>query len=265
MFVLVARVNEYATGPAVIRAKGRMDLTANEAGTVASVEVVPGQKVSAGQLLVRFSAVDEAAEYGRSRREFELHLLKLLKSPADTTARQAVTSLRPQMELAKARLDHRTLRAPQAGVITDVRIRPGQALARGDTALVFSGQNAVFQVVAALPGHYLPMLKPGMPLRLELEGFRYSYQALTIDSLETQVIGPAEVRRFLGQEQSDAVKLDGPLVLVQGQLRGGTFTSDGSTYTYYDGMHAKAQAKVRSSRLIALLAPWLKVLEGYGH
>src|SRR3954453_282829 len=47
----LASLNEYASGPAVVRVDGRIDLTAKFAGTVAAVSAQPGQRVSLGQAL----------------------------------------------------------------------------------------------------------------------------------------------------------------------------------------------------------------------
>ena len=38
-------------------------------------------------------------------------------------------------------------------------------------------------MVALLPGEYRQLLKPGMPLRLDPQGYRYAYQHLIVDSV----------------------------------------------------------------------------------
>src|SRR4051812_23111194 len=52
-------VNEYGVGPAIIRARGRTGVTARTPGLVSTIEVVPGQKVTVGQVLVRLDSVAE--------------------------------------------------------------------------------------------------------------------------------------------------------------------------------------------------------------
>jgi hypothetical protein len=54
LFVILGKIREYASGPAVIRLGGRTDLTANAAGTVTQVLARPGERVARGRLLVRF-------------------------------------------------------------------------------------------------------------------------------------------------------------------------------------------------------------------
>lgn len=202
-------IDEYAVGPALIRAEGRRPVTAAAEGSVATVDVRPGERVAAGRVLMRLHDAAEQAEYERLDHEFELQLLKSLRDPSDQQARQALTALRVQKELAQARLDERSLRAPQDGVVRDLRVRPGQHLAPGDVILTLVPPDATFSVIAMLPGNYRPVLRVGMPLRIELEGYRYQYRRLVIDEISDEIVGPSEVKRFLGSEIADAINLSG--------------------------------------------------------
>jgi membrane fusion protein (multidrug efflux system) len=71
-------------------------------------------------------------------------------------------------------------------------------------------------------------------------------------------VGPAEVRRFLGQDLADTVQITGPVVLVQAPLPATTFISSGRTYHYYDGMPGTAEARVRTESILVTLVPGLK-------
>src|SRR5262249_28808963 len=115
LFLGLAPVNEYAEGPAAVRARSRIELSAKAAGTVSAIAVLPGQHVTAGDVLVRFDNVAESAELTRIRREFELQLRKTLRDPGDQVARQALAGLRAQRELAESALVDRSIRAPHAG------------------------------------------------------------------------------------------------------------------------------------------------------
>ncbi|HEY1584323.1 MAG TPA: HlyD family efflux transporter periplasmic adaptor subunit, partial [Polyangia bacterium] len=267
LYAVVGRVNEYATGPAIVRVDGRIDLTAKLAGTVATIDVQPGQRVAAGQPLVQFFDDDESGELGRLREEFDLQLLKLLRDPSDGGARQALTSLRAQRELAAARVGQRLLRAPRPGVVSDVRIRPGQRLTPGDLVLSLVPDGARLSLVALLPGNDRPLLRPGMALGFELVGYGNEHHELTIDSVGDEVVGPNEAKRFLGPDVADTMPVDGPVVLVRAQLAARHFASDsddGRPLRYYDGLQARAQAAVRSERIAAMLLPALKALWTHG-
>src|SRR5262249_33434450 len=131
LYTIVGTVSEYATGPAIVRFEGRTDLRSISAGTVTSIEVQPGQRVSADKLLVRFYDAQEVAEFERINKEFELQLIKNLNNPYDPVIQQALVLLRSQKELAEARLKERFVRAPQDGLVSDIRIRPGQHVSPG--------------------------------------------------------------------------------------------------------------------------------------
>ena len=181
LFSVLARIREYASGPAVVRLAGRTDLTATADGTVSQVAVAPGQRVEAGQLLVRFHGAREAAELARIESELELQLINRLRDPSDAGAEQALLSLRAERELARSNLAEREVRAPAAGVVSDLRVRLGQrimpgqtllALARGPRqaaeALRATGGGPAARRVPAAPeaGHAAAPGAPGLPLRL---------------------------------------------------------------------------------------------------
>jgi biotin carboxyl carrier protein len=269
LFSVLARIREYASGPAVVRLAGRSDLTATADGTVSQIAVAPGQRVEAGHLLVRFYGAREAAELARIDNELELQLVNRLRDPSDAGAEQALLSLRAQRELARSNLAEREVRAPAAGVVSELRVRVGQRIMPGQTLLSLArgphvpsggGRQGNPQVVALLPGEYRPLLKPGMPLRLELQGYRYAYQHLIVDSVGDEVVGPAEAQRYLGEEVADAVEITGPVVRVEAHLTSDTFEAEGRVRRYHDGMWGKAEVRVRSERVLVALVPALKAI-----
>lgn len=255
-------IDEYAEGVGVVRVDGRRDVTSSVAGTVAAVEVEPGDRVRAGQLLVRLYGAQEAAELRRVRREFELGLLNRLRYPADPLAARTLSALRLQQEVAESRLDERSVRAQGEGVVSDLRVRQGQLLSPGDVVLSLEGERSQLGVVSVIPGHYRPLIEVGMPLRLELNGYRYAYQELRVDSVSDEVFGPAEARRILGPGIGDAIPVTGPVVLVQSHLTQPTFVSGGRVYAYHDGILGRAEVRVRSERILLTLIPGLRTVFG---
>lgn len=263
LFSLVGTLPEYASGPAVVRLEGRSDLSSQTPGIVASVEVQAGQRVEAGQALVSFLTQDETATLERLQREFELQLVRVLRRPADEAARQALTSLRAERELAEARRQARTLRAPRAGVVSALRVRPGQYVHPGESVVSVSGDEVHVSLVALLPGGARPRLLPGRPLRVELNGFSHEYLTLTIDSVGDQILGPNEVRRALGADSADAVTVSGPMVMVRARIDSPRFTLGGRTFEYVDGMLAHVETRVRTERLLVTFIPGLKGALGH--
>jgi multidrug resistance efflux pump len=258
LFTLVARVHDYAEGPAVVRMGGRNDLTATADGTVSQVLSAPGERVEAGHLLVRFYGAREAAELQRIDREFELQLINRLRDPADAGAQQGLISLRAERELARSNLAEREVRAPVAGVVSDLRVRVGEHISPGQSLLSIVRGESRPSVVAFLPGQYRPLLKRGMPLRMEVQGYRYAYQHLTVDSVGDEVVGPAEARRYLGEGLGDSVQFSGPVVKVEAHLPSNTFEAEGKVRSYHDGMVAQAEVRIRSERVLVTLIPALK-------
>jgi membrane fusion protein (multidrug efflux system) len=265
LFAALAHVGDYARGPAVVRVDGRLDLTSAAGGIVLSVDVEPGTAVTAGQTLVRFHAEPERRELEQLEREFELKLVRLLLHPDDETTRQSLAALRAAREMAATRLRDRLVVAPQAGVVRNLRIRPGQLLNPGDVVLTLVDERqAAFTVVALVPGQFRPMLKQGLPLRFTLDGHTQATVDLQVEYVGDEVVGPNEMRRYLGQELGDTLPVEGGLVLVRARLPWQSFGLDCQRYRYYDGIPGRVVVRVRRVRLLALLFPALMQVAGHG-
>jgi GAF domain-containing protein/biotin carboxyl carrier protein len=262
LYSLLGRVDEYAAGTAVVEMGGRNDLTALEAGTVSAVPARAEERVRAGQVLVRFDDARERAELSRAEREFTLQLVNRLRDPGDRSAEQALISLRAQRELARSQLERRVLRSPADGTVADVWVRPGQYLQPGQVVLSLAGPAGASPtlptVAVLLPGQYRPQIRRGMPMRLEISGYKYAYQKLSVGSVGDEVIGPGEAQRYLAPGVADAMQVTGPVVIVHARLPSSTFSAEGKTYRYHDGMHGQAEVRVRSERILFALVPALK-------
>ena len=259
-FAAMANMARYSTGPAVVRVANRAAVTAHMSATVVAVEVTSGQRIQAGQRLARFYDAEQKATVELLDHEFATQLRLHMLEPSHPSAEQAVHALRMDLDRARAALEDRTVRARQAGIVSDIQVRPGQSVAPGDVLMSIIDDESDLYVEAFLPGDARPKLAPGMPLRLEVNGYRYAYQTLTIESVSTGVIGPSEARRFLGSQISDAVSITGPVVLVRARLSGRQFEADGHRYLYHDGMQATAEVQLRSQRLLEALVPGLERL-----
>jgi membrane fusion protein (multidrug efflux system) len=259
-FGVLGWVSEYASGPAVVRAEARLEVTALSAGRVTSVEVRPGQRVKEGQVLVRFFAGVEQASLERYNQEFELQLLRRMRDLSDEGPRQALSTLRAEKELAEFQLEQRVVRAPVAGVVRDVRIRRGQHLSEGEGVVTLVQEDSPLEIIAMLPGGSRPLLSKGGKMRLELHGFPYQYQELTIDEVGDELVGPGEVRRYLGPELAESLTVNGAVVLVRAHAPSRYFEADGKQLAYFDGMQGTAQARVKSERIVTTIVPGLKAL-----
>jgi len=257
-YVVFGTVNEYASGPAVLRVEGRTEVNAPADGTVASIEAEPGRSVRAGEVLVRFQAEREEADLRSHQEEFDLKLADRLRDPGDKAVGAALATLRAELDLARSRFEGRLVKAPRDGVIQDVRIREGQFVNTGEPVLALVPASSRFEAIALFAGHHRPHVREGMPVRIELQGQRYARQWATIDRIGGEIVGPAEARRYLGPEVADTFEISGPCVLVHAVLPTDTFRSRGVEYRYHDGMLAKAETPVRAERILFLLLPQLR-------
>lgn len=257
-YSIVGTVDEYASGVGIVRVQGRRELTARLTGTVSAVEAQPGQRVRAGQVLARFHG--DEAELERLSKEYDLQLVKVLDHPTDQAARARLTEIRSAREQARSQVDERLIKAPVDGVVSDVRIQPGKLIEAGMTVLSLVPDDARFEIIAVLPGNYRPRLEPGMPLRLQMLGYAHSYSEVHIDTIGDQVVGPAEIRRFLPTELADTLAIQGPVVLVTASLDSPTFEAEGKTYEYFDGMQGVAEARIQSKSILVTLLPGLETI-----
>ncbi|HEY0705246.1 MAG TPA: HlyD family efflux transporter periplasmic adaptor subunit [Polyangia bacterium] len=259
----IASVVEYAEGPALIRIDGRRDLVSVTGGSVMEVDVEPGQAVEPGQVLARLYSGAEEQELDRVVREFELRLVRLLVDANDQATRESLAALTAQREQMEARLREKSILAPAKGIVTNVRVRPGQSIAAGDVAMTLVDEGSGgFSVTALIPGQFRPLLRSGMRMSIALDGYPHVHSLLSVDTVSDEAVGPTEVRRYLGQEVADSVFLQGPLVMVRARLPQPTFLYDGRRYRYHDGMPATAEIGVRSVRVLVSLFPALRKVFG---
>nr|WNE31497.1 RND efflux membrane fusion protein [Myxococcus sp.] len=256
----VVEINDYATGPVLIQVRGLEDLTVTSAGRVSKVLVERGQYVQAGQPLVELHSPVEQAERSRMTQEFRAQLAAGLLNPLDAMSRQALSTLRSQVDLSEARLSERVLRATVSGRVYDVRVRENQYLNAGQAVASILQDGSEAFALALVPGQYRPMLEAGQQIRMEVSGFPYAYQYFQVTSVSDELVGPAEVRRYLGPGLGDALPLQGPHVAVEGRLPGATFDVDGRSYSYYTGMPGVAWVRVRIRNGWMTLFPVLELL-----
>jgi membrane fusion protein (multidrug efflux system) len=259
-YVALARIHQYAEGPAVVRITGRTEVTANDGGTITALGVAPGQTVTAGQALAQLHDTEQAGRLRGLEAEFERKLVSYLQSPADPGVREALASLVSEKESALAGVESRVIRAPVDGVVKEVLVRNGQRIEPGKTVLSIGAKGAAegLSVLAFLPGTERPRLRADQRLRLTLPGYRGAYLEMPVRGVSTEVLGPAEARaRFLGDRLGDTLPINGPVVVVEARLATTTFSADGVTYALHDGMAGRAEVQLSSRSVLETLIPGL--------
>jgi multidrug efflux pump subunit AcrA (membrane-fusion protein) len=254
-FVSSAQVTDYAEGPALVLLDNRHDVTASR--VVVEVRARAGAHVKEGDVLLQLHSATEAAELASLERELSDQLVLLMRNPADRAARDAVLSLRTRRDVAKTALERSVLRAPISGIVTDLRARAGQMVEAGAPLLALQAEATGAHVTALLPGPERPRLRPGMPMRLHIDGFDRTALDLEIESVDEQVLGPPEALRVLGSELAGAIDVQGPVVLVHAYVPDASFHSRGNHYRLHHGMPTRAEVAVAKESLLYAWIPGL--------
>jgi len=259
-FATYVEVPTYSTGTGVVIFNGT-PVTSPSPGTVDKVFVMSGQQVHKGDLLVRLKADKEEADLRQASTELESALDQYLFDPADETIRKSLITAQSQAKRAEDALAQRTVRAPQDGTVSDVRIRSGISLEFGAPILTIVAPGTEPEMWAFLPGSDRPRLHAGQNLQIDLLGYEKTREQAKIYNVGRDVIGAAEVRRMLGAELADSLKLPtdgGSFVVVKASLPKRTFRAKGQTYNFHQGMPAKTEVRVESKRFIVTLLPSLE-------
>ena len=249
----IIEVPMYSTGVSIITVEGEQ-VTSPMTGTVAEVVVVPRARVTIGDPVLRLRALEEEAELAATETDYRNALATFLTNPGDDGVRTALAVIATRRQRAKAAVDARTLRAPVAGIVGDIRVRRGQPVAQGAQVMKISPSTDP-SVVALLPGFDRPRLEIGMTLQIELPGYHKQREAAVIDAIGSQVIGPEEARKSLGDPIADALPISGPVVIVRAHLAARTFEAGGRAYTFHDGMLGKAEVRVDHESVLRALLP----------
>ncbi|RKH13172.1 HlyD family efflux transporter periplasmic adaptor subunit [Corallococcus sp. CA047B] len=255
VFCSLGSVSEYAAGPALIRVERRVRLTAPETSVVTSVAVRPGQHVTPGQVLMSLQPEAELRELTRLQREVDLQRLRALETPLDWAARQTLRRAHDALDTALAHAEARVVRAPVAGVVAPSLGSVGQVVAADSPIASLVEEDAQARLLAFLPAHYRPLLRPGLHLRVTLQGFHHEVQEVAIESVDDEVLGPEELQRLLGAGAAPE-----PRLIVRARLPSRTFNDRGHAREYVDGMPASVKAAVRSEPILLTLVPGLKGL-----
>lgn len=250
-------MDEFAAGPALVELGAREEHVSPAAATLVSVEVKPGASVEAGDVLVKLDAQAERATVDRAQHDVDAHLRQRLLAPRDESAGRALVEARGRLESAKRALERRVVRAHASGIVGDVRVRAGQRVDAGEPLVVVRAPMPEREAIVLLPGDARPRVERGDPMLLELEGFPRTYQRLVITDVGNEIIGPAEVRRALGEAAADIAELSGPVVVARAELPAETFEADHRRYGYFDGMRGRAEVRTRRLPLLVHLLPFL--------
>jgi multidrug efflux pump subunit AcrA (membrane-fusion protein) len=260
-FAAVARVHQYAEGPAIVRFTGRSDVVALEAGTITALDVKRGQTVVEGQVLARLYDAEQLTRVRGLDSEFERKLVTYLQRTSDPVVSRELASVVSQRETARASLASRVIRAPRAGTVKEVYVGNGKAVQPGKVVLsiVEAGTVEGLSVVAFLPGSERPRLRPKQRLLLALPGYRGVRIAAEVRGVSSEVLGAAEARtRYLGERVGESFPVEGNVVVIDAVLASEQFESDGQTFKLHDGMVGLVEVQLASKSVLETIIPGFK-------
>jgi membrane fusion protein (multidrug efflux system) len=225
-YVCVVRVHEIAKGPVLIQAKSKTDIIATSSGVVRSIAVSVGQKVNESDLLVRLESGPGDG------------LLSHLKEES---------------------------RAPNPGIVGGVLIRLGQEVHPGDPLVTIVNESAGNELIAFLPGSYAPQIRKGAEMTVKFSDYPDSNEIVQIDDVSSEIIGPQQANRYLGDESAGSFNISGPVIVARSTLPKEEFDAGGRAYAFHDGMIGDAEVSVRSEPFIMRLIPGLRELKENPH
>jgi membrane fusion protein, multidrug efflux system len=180
-----------------LRAERGADLSAEVAGTVATVQFRSGDYVKAGQTLVGLRAADDLAHleslkanaalaeinYKRDTAQFEAEAISQAVLDSDAAT---LRSAKAQVAEQQALVDKKQVRAPFAGQIGIRAVDVGQYLAAGTKIVTLQQLDPIF-VDFSLPQQSLSQIRVGQKMSLVSDAFPNQTFSGEVSALEPQV------------------------------------------------------------------------------
>lgn len=176
-----------------VTAQQTVSISTRMMGYVNRIHVKPGDKVTAGQLLVSISSdeiyakkaqvqamiVEAEAAAKNAQRDYErFQVLHAQSSVSDkelenvalqsTSMNAKVQMARQQMDEVNAMLAYTNIRAPFAGIITQKNIDEG-SMANPGAPILTMEQTGELQIIASVPETYIQYVKVGDVAKVELK------------------------------------------------------------------------------------------------
>lgn len=169
-----------------VRPVQRAQLAAKVMGTIEELPVTLGQRVHAGELLVKINAGEIAArvvqaqsQLNAARRDLDRERALLAKGASTEDMVRGLqdrfTATQAMVHEAQAMLSYTTIRAPFDGVIARKMANAGDLASPGLPLLDLEGTKD-FQVEAAVPDSLVARLRPGTKLAVSIPAIASSFE-----------------------------------------------------------------------------------------
>ena len=258
VFSVAVKLPTYSTGTGVVIYQGT-PVTAPSPGQVDTIYAEEGQKVRAGDLIVKLSSAKEDADLAAAQTAYEKAQVAYIMDPADETARKQIVEAQNNRDRAQAAVGEKTIRAKTEGTVSGLHLTRGQAVQFGDPICSIVPEGTAPEIWAFMPGSDRPRLHAGQTLQVEISGYQKGREKAEIYEVGREITGAASIRSTLGPQIADALKIpqDGSFVIVKAKLPTRTFRVDHKVYRYFHGLGAKTEVRVESKRFLVTLLPSL--------
>jgi membrane fusion protein, multidrug efflux system len=158
------------------RAVRAVDILPEVSGRVSEVLFSPGQRVEQGEVLLRLDSTSQSAEVRAAeatvaetraalRRQDLLRQNGTVAEAALEAARAAALRAEADLDLARAAMEDRTIRAPFSGVVGLSDLVTGSVVDSG-TLVTTLDDPSVIEIAFSLPEQHLSRIRPGLPVTL---------------------------------------------------------------------------------------------------
>jgi len=258
VFAIFVEVPTYSSGSGIVMYDGTR-VTAPTPGTVEKVFVAPNDYVYKGDPLLKLHSEAEESALAQATKEYDAAQHQFLFDPADENVKKQLIASGTAAKRAQDALEQKTVRATADGWVKGIRAEAGKPVQFGDPILTLVPLGAEPYMLAALPGRDIGRIKPGQTLQVELEGYQKSREKAKIIEVGDQAIGLAELRKTLGGEYADSLKLaEGSYVIIKARLPRDYFRYKGKKQSFRFGMPAKTEVRIESKRFLVTLLPSLE-------
>ncbi len=223
-------VNERVAAVGSGRAREQVTLTTRVAGVISGILFKGGDKVEAGQPLVKLSSEPEAIAVEtadaqraqafdaveRYKQLNEAAVSRVARSEAETALKVADAALRR----AREDLDRMTIKAPFSGVIGLTNLQTGDYLAVGNPIASLDDRTSII-IEFTVPEAVAPSIKVGMPMRASLAARPGEIYNGTIQGVGTRIDPVTRTLSVRGEIPNPDLKLiPGSTFSVSVQLSG---------------------------------------------
>lgn len=180
-----------------LRAARGVELSVEVSGTVTEVAVTSGERVEAGQLILRLddkveqaSLESQIANVKLSRliheRESELVQRNSISQSQYDRSRADFDRARAQLAETRARLENKRIHAPFAGTVGIVHAKVGDYVEPGDRVTTLQDLTEL-EVDFTVPARHAPRLHPGLDIELRVGAFPRKSFTAKLRALDTRV------------------------------------------------------------------------------